>query len=334
MPEAQAVEELGEIGLQRMVGQIRADLEELRVTYDVWFSQRSLDRDGHYRNAMKLLGDSGYLVERDGATWFRSTAFGEEKDKVVVRRTGAPTYFAWDVAYHYNKLFERRFDRVIDIWGADHQGQVPFMKAMMAAFGTSPDRLDLLVYQLVTLKRGDEVVRISTRTGDLITLKELVDEVGPDACRFFFLSRSRESQMEFDIELAKKQSTDNPVYYVQYAHARIAGILRLAQERGIDHGDGDLSLLDHEAELALIREMLELPELIEVMAGALEPHRLPHYAYELATAFQRFYEQCRVVSSVPEDLQITKARLKLVEAAKIVLVRCLSLMLMEAPDRM
>ena len=246
----------------------------------------------------------------------------------------APTYFATDVAYHYNKLFERRFDRVIDVWGADHQGHRKFFRSLGEAMEVDPDRMDLLIYQLVTLKRGDEVVRASKRTGDFVTVRELVDEVGPDACRYFFLSRSPDSQMEFDLELAKSQSLDNPVYYVQYAHARISSILRLAGERGIDYSDGDLSLLTQEAELALVRKMIGLPELVEMMAQTLEPHHLPHYAMELATSFHTFYERCRVVSSAPEDEGITRARLKLVDAARTVLARCLSLMLMSAPQEM
>ena len=334
LPEEKAVGELGEIGLQRMVDAIRADLEDLRVVYDVWFSERSLYEGGQYDVAMGILRKGGFLTERDNAIWFKSTTLGDEKDKVVVRSTGDPTYIAGDVAYHYNKFFERGFDRVIDIWGADHQGHVPFMKALLEALGVSSDRLQLLLYQLVTLKRGDQVVRISTRTGDLITLRELVEEVGPDACRFVFLSRSPESQMEFDLDLAKKESSENPVYYVQYAHARIASILRLAHERGIDHNDGNLSLLTHEAELALIRKMLVLPELVETMANNLEPHHLPHYSLELATAFHWFYQQCRVVSSLPDEIEVTRARLKLVDAARVVLARCLDLMGMEAPEEM
>ena len=334
MPEAEAIDQLGELGLQRTVAVIQADMDRLRVSYDVWFSERSLYDDGKYEKAMAILGDGGYLTNRDGAKWFASSSLGEDKDSVLVRSTGAPTYFASDVAYHYNKFLERKFDRVINVWGADHQGHVPRMKAVATALGVSPDRLNLILYQLVTLKRGGETVRVSKRTGDLVTLRELVEEVGPDACRYFFLSRSPESQMEFDLELAKKQSDENPVYYIQYAHARTAGILREAAERGIGFGDGDLPLLTHDAELALIRKMLVLPELIETMAQSLEPHHLPHYAVELATAFHWFYERCRVVSSVPEDSEITKARLKLVEAAKIVLSRCLRLMIMEAPERM
>ena len=334
MPKGEAVRKLGDLGLQRMIDAIRAGMEDLRVRYDNWFSERSLYPGGPYEQAMGILAKADYLTEREGATWFKSTALGDENDKVLVRSNGTPTYFATDVAYHYNKFFERHFDRVIDVLGADHQGHVGFMRAVLTALGVAPERLDLIVYQLVTLKRRDETVRFTKRTGEIIALRELVDEVGPDACRFFFLTRSPESQMEFDLELAKEQSSENPVYYVQYAHARICSILRLARERQIDYTDGDSSLLQHEAELALIRKMMALPELVEMMAKSLEPHHLPHYAVELATAFHLFYERCRVVSSVPDDLQITKSRLKLVEAARIVLARCLGLMLMGAPEEM
>ena len=330
----EAASELGKLGMNKMIDEIRSGMEDLRVIYDEWFSESSLYENGQYDEAMKLLCEGGYLTERDGATWFTSEALGDEKDKVFVRTNGSPTYFAADVAYHFNKFSERGFDRVIDVWGADHQGHAPFMRAMATALGVAPDRLVLLLYQLVTLKRGGEVVRASKRSGDIVTLRELVQEVGVDACRFFFLSRSPDSQMEFDIDLAKKQSAENPVYYVQYAHARIAGILRLATERGIDYEDGDLSLLVHEAELALIRKTLLLPELVEQMAVALEPHHLPHYSVGLATEFQRFYEQCRVVSSLPEDAELSKARLLLVDAVRIALARCLDLMSMDAPDEM
>ena len=334
MPEEEAVAGLGELGLKRMIDAARVDMRDLRVNYDNWFNERSLFAGGQYERAMKLLDKGGYLTRRDGATWFKSTALGDDEDKVLVRSSGAPTYFATDVAYHYNKFFERHFDRVINVLGADHQGHVRFMRTVPAALEVPSERLDLIIYQLVTLKRGGKTVRVSKRTGDLITLRELVEEVGPDPCRYFFLSRSPESQMEFDLELAKKQSSENPVYYIQYAHARISSILRLARDREIDYGKGDLSLLGHEAELALIRKMVTLPELIESMARSLEPHHLPHYAVELATAFHWFYERCRVVSSAPEDLELTRARLRLVEAAKFVLARCLNLMAMEAPEEM
>jgi arginyl-tRNA synthetase len=250
---------------------------------------------------------------------------------VVVRTDGTPTYFATDIAYHYNKFLERNFDSVIDIWGADHMGHVSRMKAVIGALGIDPKRLTVIISQMVTLRRGGELVRVSKRSGDIITLRELVEEVGVDACRFFFLSRTADSQMDFDMELAKKQSADNPVYYVQYAHARIASILRVARERGVDGSDGDVSLLNTEPELTLIRKMLLLPEIVETIARTLEPHHLTYYAQDLATVFHSFYKQCRVVS---DDKALTGARLKLVKAAKLVLGRTLNLMGMTAPERM
>ena len=208
------------------------------------------------------------------------------------------------------------------------------MKAAASAMGIDPNRLTIMISQMVTLKRGQEVVRVSKRAGEFVTLRELVDEVGSDACRYFFLSRTPSTQMEFDLELAKRESSENPVYYVQYGHARIAAILSNAREGSIDWSQGDVSLLKDPSELALIREMVLLPELVESMARNLEPHHLPHYAMELATAFHWFYENCRVLSSNPEDYPLTLARLKLVEAAQIVLSRSLYLMDMEAPQRM
>ena len=334
MSEEEGVRELGKLGIASMMEAIREDVALLRVDFDVWFSEASLYENGQYERAMALLRERGFVVERDGAVWFASTALGEERDKVLVRGTGAPTYFATDAAYHYNKLLERRFDRVVNVLGADHQGHVSQMESLVAAFGLPADRLSVIVHQMVTLKRGGQAVRASKRAGTVVALRELVDEVGADACRFVFLSRSPESQMEFDVELAKEESPENPVYYVQYAHARIAGIFRRARREGIDFTDGDPSLLTHEAELTLIRKMAELPELVETMARSLSPHHLPHYAMELASDFQRFYERRQVISNAPEDARVTRARLKLVSAAQVVLARCLSLMVMDAPDRM
>ncbi|MFC2004657.1 arginine--tRNA ligase [Chloroflexota bacterium] len=331
LPEAEAVSQIGKLGLDRLMGQIKEELLLLGVTFDAWFTERSLYDDGQYDTVMALLGNGGYIAEKEGATWFVSTALGEDKDNVVVRSDGSPTYFATDIAYHYNKFLERKFDRVINIWGADHQGHVPRLKAAVGALGIDPERLEVIVHQMVTLRRGGEAVRVSKRSGDIITLREVVDEVGSDACRFFFLSRSANSQMDFDLELAKKESSDNPVYYVQYAHARIASILRLAKQRGIDYSDGDVSLLTTEPELILVRKLLLLPELVETVSRTLEPHHLPYYAQDLATVFHSFYKQCRVVS---EDEALTRARLKLVEAAKIILAKTLHLMGMTAPDKM
>ncbi|MFA5309833.1 MAG: arginine--tRNA ligase [Dehalococcoidales bacterium] len=331
MPEAQGIDELGKIGLAKVLDGTRADLKKLRVDFDVWFSEKTLYEKGQFDKAMKLLRAGGYIAEKEGATWFVSTTLGEDKDNVVIRSTGSPTYFGADIAYHYNKFIERHFEKVINIWGADHMGHVSRMKAVVSALGIDPDRLEIIIHQMVTLRRGGEIVKISKRSGDLVTLRELLDEVGPDACRFFFLSRTADSQMDFDLDLAKKQSADNPVYYVQYAHARIASILKLAQERGVENLAGDVSLLISEPELTLIRKMQLLPEMVETIAQTLEPHHLTYYAQDLATVFHSFYKNCRVVT---DDAALTGARLKLVKAAKIVLGRTLRLMGMDAPDSM
>ena len=331
MPESEAIRELGQIGLTKMIDSIKKDLEILGVTFDVWFSEKSLFSNGQYQHVMSLLKEQGHIAEKEGATWFVSTALGEDKDNVVVRGDGTPTYFASDIAYHYNKFVERKFDKVINIWGADHQGHVSRMKAVVGALGIEQSRLTVIISQMVTLRRGEELVKISKRTGDIITLQEVVNEVGADACRFIFLSRSADAQMDFDLELAKKESPDNPVYYVQYAHARISSIMRLAEERKIDFSDGDIALLTTEPELALIRKIILLPEVIEVIAQTLEPHHLAYYAQDLATAFHSFYKLCRVVT---EDEAMTKARLKLVQAAMIALAQTLRLMGMSVRDRM
>ena len=321
-------------GVDLIVERIQQDLLALGVRYDVWYRERSVyENENVYDRAMQALRDKGYLVEKEGALWFASTELGEDKDNVVIRSTGRPTYFASDIAYHYDKFVVRGFERVIDVWGADHQGHVSRMKAAVEALGVKPSRLDILIYQLVSFRRGEDVVRLSTRAGNIVLIRDVVDEVGADAARFFFLSRSADSQMEFDLELAKRQSAENPVYYVQYAHARIAGILAKAEERGVSFAGADVALLTHPAELELVREMLQLPELVHLMAKNLEPHHLPHYAQELATSFHAFYTECRVMG---EDVtpDVTKARLQLCLAAKITLARALTLMGMTAPDRM
>ena len=335
MEEPDAVRELGKIGLEKMVELIKEDLGQIRVDFDNWFSEGTLYESGEYDETMEMLRQGNHILEREGARWFNSTALGEDKDNVLVRSTGAPTYFASDVAYHHNKFLRRGYDLAINVWGADHQGHVPRMKAAASAMGIDPDKLNIAIAQMVTLRRGDQVVKASKRTGEFVTLRELADEVGADACRYFFLARTPSTQMEFDLDLAKKESSENPVYYVQYGHARIAGIFRDAKEKGIlNWSSGDVSVLTDPTELALIRKMIILPELVEHMARSQEPHHLPHYALELATAFHWFYENCRVLSSDPADYPVTLARLRLVEAAQIVLSRTLYLMGMTAPDHM
>jgi arginyl-tRNA synthetase len=334
MERTEALRALNDVGLSYTVESIRTDAALMGIHFDRWFSERTLYDDGTFARIMTILREGNHIVERDGAVWFVATALGGDKDEVVIRSSGAPGYFASDIAYHYDKFVRRGFDRVIDVWGADHQGHVPRMFAMMKGLGLDPARLSIIIYQLVTLKRSGEVVRLSKRTGDIITLREVVEDVGADAVRFFLLSRAAESQMDFDLDLAKQQSDENPVYYIQYAHARISSILRLAETRGLSVEGGDVALLTHPMELALIRRMLVLPEIIEMAASNLAPHHLAAYAQELASQFHVFYRDCRVVSSEPADHDITMARLKLVRAAQTVLAKTLHLMGMTAPDQM
>jgi arginyl-tRNA synthetase len=331
MPAGQAVPEIGKIGITMVMGKINEDLVILKVDFDEWFSEQSLFKSGRFDKTMKMLKDGGFITERENATWFASSTMGDDKDNVLIRTDGTPTYFASDIAYHYNKFVDRKFDYVIDIWGADHQGHVSRMKTVMGALGVDPEKLEIMICQLVTLRRGQEIVRLSKRSGDIISLREVLDEVGPDACRFVFLSRSADSQMDFDLELAIKQSADNPVYYVQYAHARISSILKNAAEKCVDFATGKVDKLSTEPELTLIRHMVQLSEIIETVATTHEPQLLPFYAQDLATVFHSFYKQCRVIT---EDNDLTCARLKLVKAAQIVLARTLHLMGMTSPDTM
>jgi arginyl-tRNA synthetase len=325
--------ELKTIAVDKMIAVIRDDLEAMNVHYDSWFLESSLySPDGTYPQAMTLLREQGAVVEREGAVWLASSTLGEDKDNVLVRSSGVPTYFASDIAYHYDKFFRRGFDQVIDIWGADHQGHVSRVKTAVSALGVEDGRLQIIIGQLVGLKRSGQTVRFSKRAGEIVTLREVIDEVGTDACRFFFLQRSADSQMDFDIDLAKRQSSENPVFYVQYAHARSAGILAQAAERGFDQQGADVSLLRHPAELTLLRKMLLLPELVESIAENHEPHHLPHYALDLATTFHDFYEKCRVLD--PAEPELTRARLRLITAAKQVLASSLELMGMSAPEKM
>ncbi|MBI4305537.1 MAG: arginine--tRNA ligase [Chloroflexi bacterium] len=339
LPRDDALKNLLPIVLGKTLASIRSDLERLGVSYNNWFSEQSLLAGGVFDEALQTLEKRGYLVEREGARWFASTKLGEDKDNVVIRSGGGgPTYFGTDIAYHYDKFIHRKFDRVINVLGADHHGHVARMKAVVEALGVDPERLIIILNQMVTFKRGqDAAVKFSKRKGVMVMLRELVEEVGPDACRYIFLSRSPGSQMEFDLELATKQSLDNPVYYVQYAHARIASVLRMAKERAIEFEGGDATLLKHPLELALIRHILVLPDVIELAADRLEPHHIPRYAEDLARAFTHFYDakdECRVISSDPADLPISRARLKLVDSARVALARCLALMGMTAPERM
>jgi arginyl-tRNA synthetase len=335
LPREEAVQALQRIGIEKALADIRQDLDRMGIRFDCWYTQSSLLESSRVAKTIEDLRARGFVAEREGAVWFTSKGLGDDKENVLIRSNGSPTYFAADIAYHRNKFVERGFDRVIDVWGADHHGHVPRMKAAMAALGIDPNRLEFVLVQMVSLRRGSEIVRASKRTGNYVTLREVLDEVGPDVCRFYYISRSADSQMDFDLEQAKKESLDNPVYYLQYGHARIAGILRKARARGITWEEGDVTLLQHPAELALIRKMLLFPEVVADAARKREPHRLPHYARELADSFHSFYEQCRVLPGSGEAVTpLSQARLKLVQAAQTTLANALALMGVSAPERM
>jgi arginyl-tRNA synthetase len=316
--------QLADFGMRWVRARIEEDLARLGIGHDLWFYESALYRELNAQIVDKLR-TLGRIVERDGAVWFKSDT---GKDEVLIRRDGYPTYFASDIFYHYDKLEVRRFQRVVDVWGADHQGQVGRLKEALGALGIDPDRLFVLLIQLVSLKRGTESVRMSRRAGVGISLAEMLDEVGPDALRYFFLLRSADAQMEFDVDLARKQSNDNPVYYAQYAHARLANVLNFGAAA---NGPPDLARLDSEWELELMRVMLRWPDIVREAAQALEPHRLAFFTDELATAVHRFYVNCRVVT---DDAGLTAARLQLSRAAKTTITNALGLMGVSAPDRM
>ncbi|NQW16168.1 MAG: arginine--tRNA ligase [Chloroflexi bacterium] len=334
MDRDEATAGMAAIALQDTLKMIREDVALLGIEYDVWYSEKSMLENGKFEQTIALMEDLGQIVDRDGARWLKGQD-GDDQDNVVIRSGGGgPTYFGTDIAYHHDKFKEREFSKVIDVWGADHHGHVDRLKAAMGGLDINPDRLTIILNQIVSFKEGDVAKRFSKRKGVMVTLRELVNEVGADACRYTFLSRSAEAQMEFDIELAASRSMDNPVYYVQYAHARISSMLRSAAEQGVDSSDADLSLLTHAAELALIHQIIDLPEVIALSAERTEATQLPYYAYELARAFSTFYEHCRVLSENEEDLPVSKARLQLIDATRIGLARTLKLMGMSAPEKM
>ncbi len=333
LPDGERAEVFIEMEYPRMLDSVKATLGGMGVVFDVWFSERELYRSGEVEETLEFLEAEGKAYRENGALWLRTTDYGDEKDRVLVRTNGEPTYFASDIAYHRDKM-RRGFDTIIDIWGADHHGYVPRMKASMDAVGFGAGHLEVILGQLVKLFRGGEPVTMSKRTGEIVTLDELLDEVGADAARYFFLQRSNDSPLDFDIELAKKESPENPVFYVQYAHARICSILRYAEESGTDVSDpspDELELLDSEPEMDLLRKLAELEEVVEFCAERRAPHRLTGYAEDLAALFHAFYRDCRVVT---EDEGLTRARLFAVRAVRQVLETVLGLMGVAAPEKM
>ena len=323
-----------ELGLSTLLDDIRDDLREFGVVYDDWYSERALAESGAVNKTLNRLRDAGYVYEQDGALWFRSSAFGDEKDRVVERENGQTTYFASDIAYHLDK-FERGFDQVIDVWGADHHGYVPRVKAALQAIGENPDRLDVLLVQFAILYRHGERVPMSTRSGEFVTLRELRQEVGNDAARFFYVMRKSEQHLDFDLDLAKSQSKDNPVYYIQYAHARVSSVLKQLREKGLPRdearGQAHLALLSEPHEEALLVALSRYPEIVEMAALGHEPHQLAHYLRELANAFHTYYNEHRVLV---DDDALRDARWNLSLATGQVIRNGLALLGVSAPEVM
>lgn len=334
IPEEEVLPVCSKYAARKILSGIKKDLEDFRVTYDEWFSEESLHREGTVEKAIDQLRNRGFIYEQDGAIWFKSSMFGDEKDRVIVRSNGAKTYFAADIAYHWNKI-QRGFDTIIDIWGADHHGYVPRIRAVVEALGLDPEKLKIILVQLVNLLRAGQPVAMSTRAGEFVTLREVMDEVGVDAARYMFLTRRSDSPLDFDLELAKAQSSENPVYYVQYAHARISSLFEVGRERGIrldiEKALSNVELLKETQEIQLMKILGEFPFVVRKSAESLEPHRIPYYLHELASTFHAYYNHYRILT---EDEELTQARLGLAGAVHIVLKTGLGLIGLSAPDKM
>jgi len=325
---------LVEYALNRNINIMKDHLKRYGIEYDVWFYESSLHESGQVMKTIEMLKENGYTYEKDNAVWFAASKIDPQlKDEVLIRQNGVPTYFAADIAYHKNKFVERGFDIVIDIWGADHHGHIPRMKAAMKALRIDPDRLVIIIMQLVRLVRGREVVRMSKRTGKAITLIDLIDEIGKDAARFMFNTKSADTHVEIDLDLVIRQTTDNPVFYVQYAYARTHGILRALNEEGItfDRNKVEPEKLTQEEELNLLKKLLELPQEVEIGVNTLDPSRITKYLLELASYFHSFYNACRVKV---EDEILMHTRLSLVKCVQIVVNNLLTLLGVETPERM
>ena len=333
MSEEERLQEFRTIALKEKLAALKEDLEAFNVTYDHWFSEQTLHDANAIKSACDLLTERGYLYEQDGALWLKATEYGDDKDRVVIRDNGIPTYFAADIAYHRDK-YARGFDRVINLWGTDHHGYIARMKAAVGALGYHPDQLEVLILQMVSLYRNGELVKMSKRTGQSVTLNELIEEVGTDAARFFFVMRSIDSQLDFDLTLATEKSNENPVYYIQYAHARICSIMRQLEEAGIavmPATEAKLNTLVEASELELIKKLGEYPEMIAGAAKERAVHRVAHYVHDLAGLFHSFYNQCRILG-VDSDLQ--QARIALVKTVGHVIRHALSILGVSAPERM
>ncbi|WP_432363597.1 arginine--tRNA ligase [Sporosarcina sp. UB5] len=331
VPEQERQEFFREYGLEFELAKLKKDLEDFRVPFDNWFSETSLYTDGKIGIALDKLRANGHVFEEDGATWFRSTTFGDDKDRVLIKNDGTYTYLTPDIAYHEDKL-RRGFDKLINIWGADHHGYIPRMKAAIEALGYDRDTLEVEVAQMVQLYKDGEKFKMSKRTGKAVTLRELVEEVGLDAVRYFFAMRSADSQMDFDLDLAISQSNENPVYYAQYAHARISSILRQADEMNVAASTDHVNLLQTEKELSLLKKIGDFPRAISDAARLRSPHRITNYIQELAAEFHSFYNAEKVLD--PDQRDLSEARLALITATRTTIANALKLIGVAAPERM
>ena len=338
VPESESLNYFKKYAAEKIMSGIKADLEEFRVSFDKFFPEGYLHENGLVKSAMEDLKSRGYAYEQDGALWFKTEdTIGDDKDRVLIRANGIPTYFASDIAYHRNKFITREFERVIDVWGADHHGYIARVKAAIKAMGKNPDDFDVLLIQLVNLIREGKIVTMSTRAGEFITLRDVLDEAGTDATRFFFLMRRSDSQLDFDLDLAKKQGNENPVYYVQYAHARIAGVLREFQNRGgrlesINPSEIPESIFDDRNARDLADALSYYPEEIAQASRELAPQTVTGYVLNLAGIFHAFYNTNRILDE--PDEKISLGRINLIMAAKIVIASCLNLLGVSSPERM
>ncbi|MCA1026394.1 arginine--tRNA ligase [Cytobacillus kochii] len=321
-----------EYGLKYEMEKLKNDLEDFRVPYDVWYSETSLYHNGKIDRALEALKENGHIYEEDGATWFRSTTFGDDKDRVLIKNDGSYTYLTPDIAYHKDKL-ERGFEKIINVWGADHHGYIPRMKAAIQALGYSKDALEVEIIQLVHLYKNGEKMKMSKRTGKAVTMRDLVEEVGLDATRYFFAMRSADTHLDFDLDLAVSQSNENPVYYAQYAHARISSILRQGEEQGLVlDAQADLSFIGAEKELDVLKKIGEFPQAVAEAAEKRMPHRITNYIFDLASTFHSFYNAEKVLDS--EQPEKSKARLALIKAVQTTLKNALALIGVSAPEKM
>jgi arginyl-tRNA synthetase len=319
-------------GLKYEMAKLKQDLEDFRVRFDVWYSETSLYHNGKIDTALQALKDNGHIYEEDGATWFRSTTFGDDKDRVLIKNDGSYTYLTPDIAYHKDKL-ERGFEKLINIWGADHHGYIPRMKAAIQALGYDREALEVEIIQLVHLYKNGEKMKMSKRTGKAVTMRDLVEEVGLDATRYFFAMRSADTHLDFDLDLAVSQSNENPVYYAQYAHARISSILRQGEEQGISaDNNADFSLIQAEKEMDVLKKIGEFPQAVAESAQKRMPHRITNYIFELASTFHSFYNAEKVLDA--ENPERTKARLALIKAVQTTLKNALALIGVSAPEKM